>query len=615
MRRLLLAPWILLLSVAPCAAAENVDVRRGVPDDVYLAVYSKHNPERDYQSKYYKEVWQTVEETQILDRVVKIVTSRMEEEQVAQAKGVIDELREAAKPISLQGLASAQETVYAQMMQTSPIPTSQHLVIVRVTPEVAESTAQGVKNLFALAEKYTDGQLSVVERQEGEAKICGLALPPQSPMQPAVAHMGDLFVFSSSQDLLDRSLALLAGGDGTCKFDDPRLAEALKQLPEMEDGLVFLDGVALFETLRGLGPFLQGISGGDENVDRAVKILNKVWDDLAVIDYEVTVSYTEENLNRAASYGKLLAGTDDATLRRMISGGQAFEKWSAWVPAGALSYSLGTGVNLHPLYERIMAILKEDVPEAAEGLARFEAVQEALDLHLDADILQAFSGEYVSVSLPAANGGQPESVLALRCTKPDRIKELIHRGMDALQKIEVPQLQAQKLSLEPCPELDGFEVLSAAMLGAFRLRPVIGFQDGWMYIGSGAAGVKKVLDTKAGQGETMETTEAFQKLKLDVTGPVHAISYRNTAENTRNLANALNQIGFMAPMIMSMAGANASQEDLQPVQDALALLPDVAKIIRKFDFLEANVTVVQAGAESDSYTKRSVTVVRPAEAN
>ena len=34
MRRLLLAPWILLLSVAPCAAAENVDVRRGVPDDV-----------------------------------------------------------------------------------------------------------------------------------------------------------------------------------------------------------------------------------------------------------------------------------------------------------------------------------------------------------------------------------------------------------------------------------------------------------------------------------------------------------------------------------------------------------------------------------------------------
>ena len=42
-----------------------MDVRRGVPDDVYLVVYGKHNPERDYQRKYYEEVWKTVQETQI----------------------------------------------------------------------------------------------------------------------------------------------------------------------------------------------------------------------------------------------------------------------------------------------------------------------------------------------------------------------------------------------------------------------------------------------------------------------------------------------------------------------------------------------------------------------
>ena len=134
--------------------------------------------------------------------------------------------------------------------------------------------------------------------------------------------------------------------------------------------------------------------------------------------------YTEGNLNRSASYGKLLPGTDDATLRKMLSGGQPFEKWYGWVPAGALSYSMGTGVNLHPLYERIMTILKEDVPESADGLEQFERSRQQLDVHLDADILQAFSGEHVSVAMPAANGGQPESVIALRCTKPDRIKEL-----------------------------------------------------------------------------------------------------------------------------------------------------------------------------------------------
>ena len=452
-----------------------------------------------------------------------------------------------------------------------------------------------------------------MESKEGDANVCGITLPEQSPFQPAVAHMGEILVVSTSKDLLEKSLKMLAGGAGASKFDDPRLATALQHLPEAEDGLVFYDGKSQFATLRGLGPFIQTIGGGDENVDRVVKILDKVWDDVAIIDYEVSVQYTEGNLNRSASYGKLLPGTDDSTLRKMLSSGQPFEKWNVWVPAGALSYSLGTGVNLHPLYERIMAILKEDVPESAEGLEQFEQIQQQLDLHLDQDILQAFSGEYASVSMPAAaTSGQPDSVIALRCTKADRIKELLHRGMDALQQIEL--VKAQNLKLVESKDLPGFEELTAATLTAFGVRPVIGFQDDWMYIGSSAGAVKKVLDTKAGNGETIEGTEAFQRLKLEVEGLVHSIAYTNTAESTRNVAQMLNQIGFMAPMFINMAGGNVDQEQLKPIQEALALLPDVAKIVGKFDFLEANVTVVQAGDEPDSYVKRAVTVVRPTEA-
>jgi len=614
MRKLLYAPCVLLLAVAQYAvAADPVDLRRGVPDDVYLAVYGKHNPERDYQRQYYEDVWKTVQETQIVDDIIKIVTSQMAEEDVTKAKAVIDELREAAEPIDLEALADAKEVVYAQWMVMSPMPTAQHLVILRLTPEAASTTAEGVKNLFRLAQKYTNGELAVSESQEGDASICGLSLPPQSPMQPTIASMGDVFLFCSSKELLTDSIKRLAGGTGTSKFDDPRLVEALKKLPKMEDSLTFYDGKKQFEVLRGIGGFLQQVSGGDENVDRVAKILDKVWDDVAILDYDVTVEYTEGNLNRSASYTKLLPDTDDATLRKMLEGGEPFEKWYTWVPAGSLSYSLGTGVNLHPLYERIIGVLKEDVPEAAEALEQFEAMQAQFDLHLDRDILQAFSGEYVSVSVPAGDNNQPQGVLALRCSKPDRIKELIHRGMDALSKIEVPQLQAQQLKLVEAEGLVGFEQLSGAMLDVYNAHPVIGFRDGWMYLGMSADAVKKVLDTKAGQGETMEGTDAFRNLKLDVEGPVESISYANTAENTRNLAQGLNQIGAMAPMIMAMAGAQAGQADLKPIQEALALLPDVAQIIGKFDFLEAKMTVVQAGDEPNTVVKRSVTVVRPAE--
>jgi len=69
-------------------------------------------------------------------------------------------------------------------------------------------------------------------------------------------------------------------------------------------------------------------------------------------------------------------------------------------------------------------------------------------------------------------------------------------------------------------------------------------------------------------------------------------------------------------MIIGMAGGgNANQEEMKVLQEALALLPDVGRIIGKFDFLEANVTVVQAGSDPDTYLKRSVTVVRSPEAS
>jgi hypothetical protein len=68
----------------------------------------------------------------------------------------------------------------------------------------------------------------------------------------------------------------------------------------------------------------------------------------------------------------------------------------------------------------------------------------------------------------------------------------------------------------------------------------------------------------------------------------------------------------MAPMFMAMAGADMEDPNIKPLQEALSLLPDVAKIVEKFDFMEATVTVAQKGSDPDSYVKRSVVVIRPA---
>lgn len=620
MRKLRLGLSSMVLLIAACAAslaAEKApDLRRAVPADAYLAVYGKHNPERDYQREYFKGVWQTVEETKIVERAAQIVTSQLSRDQNDQASALLAEIREAAAPIKLESLAAAQEVVYAQKMAAMsteiPVPTTQHLLLLRLTPEAAEQTQTGVKNLFGLIEKHSQGKVSVKSASEHDASIITLALPPQSPFQPVAARLGDVLLLSSSEEFARQSLGMLARGEGACKFDDARLKEALGHLPAPEDSLVFYDARQQMAQLREIPKFIRSNAKGDKQAERISGLLEVAFDEFSVLDYQVTVEYTEGNLNRSVEYCKFLPGVQSKTFATAFLTGKPFDNWQSWVPANALSYSLLPGANLHPLYERIVSLIKERFPEAQQGLDKFEAIQTALGVHLDRDLLQAFSGERVSVSLPAASPtafSARESMFALRCQKPERIAELLHRLVDTVSK--QPAVAAQKLRLTKSDDLEGFETLSATALESFGVKPVIGFRDGWMIIASSADAVKKVFETKAGKSPSIVGTKAFDQFKLKVEGPVRSISYGNTAQSVRQTAGIINQVGTFAPMFLSMAAGKAKPEQLKPVEEALALLPSVAKIVSKFDFLEAKLSVVQPGNEPDTYLKRTAVVVRP----
>jgi hypothetical protein len=132
-----------------------------------------------------------------------------------------------------------------------------------------------------------------------------------------------------------------------------------------------------------------------------------------------------------------------------------------------------------------------------------------------------------------------------------------------------------------------------------------------MIIGSNAGAVKSVLATKAGEEPSIADSEAFEKFQLPVEGPVYSISYANLAEGTRNAAAMINQVSAFAPMAIGMAGAQADPKAVQVIQELVGLLPDVSKIVAKFDFYEAKLSVTQQGPEADSYLRRTVVLVRP----
>jgi len=608
------------LAVLSCAslasAAENavqVDLRRAAPVDAQLIVYGKHNPERDFQKVYYEAVFQALCDEKLVERFVEIITSRMPQEQFDKTRGVLQEIHTALEPADWQTLSDCSEVLYAQQME---LPSNHHLVVMRFPSDGAERIESGLKNLFQLVEKYSDGKVPVQAYGQGDAEFTTLGLPQGVPMRPVVARMDDVLVFSTSESIAQHCVAMLQGGTGPSKFDDPRLAEALAQLPEPENAVVFFDGARMFSQMGKFGGFIREQSRRDgeipEKAERVAGLIEFLMDELSVVDYEVTVEYTEGHQNRTATLGKWSASAQDKLLGTMLVGGEPFTEWQSWIPADAVSYSLSTGVRLHPFYERLTQLLREKLPESQEGLDKWEAVQEQVGVHLDRDILQSFSGECVSVTLPAtapaAQGGH-ESVHALRCHNPERIRKLLHRLVDSLNQF--PAVQAQQLSLEPCEDLPEFERLNAMFFTMFGVQPVIGFHEGWMICGSSQGAVQRVLDVRAGNGETIESSDSFQRFGAEIDGPINSLSYSDLAESTRHAAQVIRQIGVVAPAIIGMAGAKADPEDLKPVQEILALLPSVANVVEKFDFLEAKLSVVQPGDAPDMYQKSSVILVRP----
>ena len=198
----------------------DLDLRRAVPADAFMAVYGKHNPERDYQRDYYQQVWQTMQDTQIIERVVKIATKRMSADDLEKARGVMEQLQEAAAPIDLEAIFNCEEAVYGQLFQ---VPTAQHIAAFRLSGEAAGGLEQGLTNLFRKAEELYPQHVSVETSEQHGSTITSLRLPQEVPFSPTVIRKNDVVLISSSRELAALSLSMLVDGTGPSKFDDPRL--------------------------------------------------------------------------------------------------------------------------------------------------------------------------------------------------------------------------------------------------------------------------------------------------------------------------------------------------------------------------------------------------------
>jgi hypothetical protein len=587
---------------------KTVDIKRAALADAHLAIYARHNPQRDYQREYFAEAWKTFQDERIGQRLIKIICSRLPEEKLATATSKFQELKTALEPINVQALLNADEVVVVQVFEGM---FNQTLAAARLNSTAAADCERGAVQAFELVARWTDGKATVKSSRVKNAAVTTLELPKESPFQPAFARLNDIVLISTNVGLLRHSVEQLQDDSAKSKFDDPRLKEALAHLPKPEDALVFFDGRRLFQSLGGIGDSIRSQSKNDADAARVARLIDRVVDETAILDYEVTVEYTEPGQNHTAAFGKLADGFDGKLLGRALSQAKPFDNWQSWVRKDATAYSLSPGVSLHVLYDGIVKLVREEFPESQYGFDKFAELQERVGVNLDRDILQSFSGESVSVTVPVktADGStRQESVTALKCQNPDKIRELLARAVDGLNSI--PAVQMQQLKLEDCNDLKGFQKLHAAIFQMVGAQPVIGFRDGWMILASNQEAAEKLLAVREGKAESIDGAAIFAKLGIDPKGTVYRVSYRDIGAGVRQAADTIDKIGAMAPMFLSMAARNAKPEDLKLVQEVIGLLPSVAKVVRKFDFFGHNLSVTRQGPSPGTYLRESVTEVR-----
>ncbi len=594
--------------------AHAEDLRDAAPADAYLAIYAMANPERDYQKQHFEAVLKEINDTKIVEKVLQLVQSNMGEGDAEQFLAVRDAFRAALAPVEWDKLMKISETLVVQKTEG---PTTLSVMMFRIPDGGAESLKTGIVNLFGLAAGASQGNVAVGSQTVAGVDMTVLELPKQMPfvLQPAVGVKGDLILLTTSLAFAQESLELLGNPSATSKFDDPRVVDALSHLPKAEDTIVVFDGKLMSEQLQSIPTFIETASGGNPEAARVAGMLSEVFNQTAAFDIEVTVEYTEGFQNRSSSFGRMSKSANETVLGQMFAGQKSFDKWSTLVPASATGFSLTSGANALPLYNWIVEEIPAAFPESQQGFDKFAAIQDQFDLHLKEDLLESFSGETVSVTMPGAPtpfGKGSQSVTMMRCSNPDRIQELLHRAINALG--EIPEVRSQGVGLKEAPGLDGFEQLTAQFFGMAGIQPVIGFRDGWMVMGTHAAAVETMFANQAGEGDSWSDSDRFKQFGMEITGPVSSMSYTNTGENIRNLSQGLQQAGMFAPMLIGMAqgqNSNGKGPDLKVIQEVLGLLPSVARIIGKFDFIDATTSACQPGSEAETYVRQSVTLIMP----
>ena len=581
---------------------------RYVPSDFWMVIHSTHNPERAWVEAQWQRVWNSFMQTGALDEVKTMFMGQLGEEDRVQAEQISSTFLKLFEAVDW-GKQFGGEVVYAQRL-TFPVP--DYLLIMKPAAGTAEANAKGMADIFKWLTGF--GGVIVNESEMQGAKVWSITSPDQTATL-ALFHKGDVNGIVTGYRTLREVLDLLAGsGDSATVLDSPKFKQALGMVPPPEDVFMYFNMDQLLKAVRGMMTgALQQAGPDDPEAAQWGKVVGKVMDLLDFMEFTVTTVEFDGRRELMHSVARMKEGKENSPFLNVFTKRKPFERFDKYIPAEATSFSVNGFFDLEALYNLIVNFIEQDIPDGAEAITEWRAFLESTGFSPEKDVFSWWSGEMISVSLPAATPtpmGGGEGVLMIR----------VKDGKLALEKINALLNQANAMlqgnNMAPLmikPALsgrEGFVSVTHPMVMMWGLTMTIGVQEDWLMLGT-QGGVEKCLAVAEGKAPSILKNERFLEEGLVPKGTVSSCSFSDLS----NLGQDLAMMSGMASMFgnMAVAGMPTNNDDERQakavMQGIFGILTRLTPVLQQIDFFSSSSSLCTN--DGRDYRTEAVTAYKP----
>ncbi len=602
-----------------------------VPEQTWLFVHAVDNPERAWLDQKWADVFEALESSGIDKDLTTLVMSALSDEQRVQAQSTIDKVTSLVRGVNWTDLLR-QEFVFAEGVSPSAVGYG-YLFLARGAENSATANAQGLvailKEIAGLVPSF-----SLSESKLHDADVWSLRMGGEKPDGPGFVvdlfRKGDVIGLAfdlpfgqtgqPTRQTLNDVLGLMAGQSTKRPIiAGARFQEALSQVKPPQECVVFFDTKVF---LGDLGRLFDGLAAmaakketdakeaakpapdsakpadagcTEESGDaKALGIIRKILSRCDFVDYTIATVETKGRRTWSRSAMRIQAGKESSPLATACVLRKPFERFDQFVPAEATGFSLDGFVDLGAIYKLALDFVAEEISGGADIVAGIKAKLAEVGFDPQRDIFDWFSGEMISVEMPAAvvtPMGGSDSVTMMRVKNPELASQKVQAFLDFLSSKMAGQ--GQPLMITPAKvNAEGFREIVHPMLVMF-VRPVVGVHGDWLMIGTSAGAVNKCLDTASGKSASIKENKRFKEEGLTPTGAVVSASFRDTSNFGQELAGGVMMLGFVGNMVV--AGIPEEDADTKQfkrvIQSALSIAGKLGPVLQKIDFYSSESAV------------------------